>query len=57
MNVVMIMCHKNADQVIRFAKRCKTDRTDIIIHCDSLMPELEYEKMVTFSRSGGGILN
>ncbi len=55
MNVLMIACHKNADDVIRFAERCRTDYTDIVIHCDSMMPTSEYQKLEEFSKRGGGI--
>ncbi len=53
MNVLMIACHKNADDVIRFAERCRTDYTDIVIHCDSMMPTSEYQKLEEFSKRGG----
>lgn len=42
-NVFMIMCHKNAPQVLRLAKKCLTDDSDVIIHADVLMPKEEYD--------------
>ncbi len=59
MNVVMIMCHKNIEQVIRFAKRCHTQNTDVIIHCDSALSHREYEAVESFvanSMEGGGTI-
>ena len=39
MFIYMIMCHKNAKQVMRLAKRLKTDESDVMIHADSEMPD------------------
>ncbi len=54
MNVVMIMCHKNVPQVIRFAKRCHTEKTDVVIHCDIQMDAKEYQEMEQFCASERG---
>ena len=34
MNAVMIMCHKNIDQVLRLVRTCKSSETVIILHID-----------------------
>ncbi len=34
MNAIMIMCHKNMEQVARLIKRCKSKETRIILHID-----------------------
>ena len=37
MNAIMIMCHKNLDQVLRLAKKCLSDQTKVIIHFDTAL--------------------
>ncbi len=55
MNVVMIMCHKNPEQVIRFASKCLTEKTDVIIHCDSSMEDSQFQKIKEFSEKIRGV--
>ncbi len=45
MNALMIMCHRDMEQVIRLAQRCRTENTDVIIHCDLKVDSLEYKKL------------
>ncbi len=51
---IMIMCHKNADQVIRLAERCLSKDTDVFIHADSAMPSDEYRILMTFREHNQG---
>ncbi len=44
-NLFLIMCHKNASQVLRLAKKCVTENSDVVIHADLLMPTDEYKKL------------
>lgn len=55
MNALMIMCHKNPKQVIRLALRCHTKNTDIIIHCDSVMNDNDYNLISDFQQETSGI--
>lgn len=55
MNVCMIMCHKNAKQVIRLATRCITQNTDVIIHADCDMNNKEYKHIEEYVKNAGGV--
>ncbi len=50
-NIFMIMCHKNAAQVLRLAKKCLSDSTDVIVHADIEMPLDEYCLLENFAHS------
>ncbi len=54
-NVFMIICHKNVSQVIRLAKSCISDTSDVIVHADSLMAAEEYAVLEEFSRNHSGV--
>ena len=52
MNAVMIMCHKNIDQVLRLVRTCKSSETVIILHIDkkyNLDPE-QLEQLAQIDR-------
>lgn len=51
----MIMCHKNARQVIRLAERCVTHMTDVFIHADKNMPEGEYSALQSYATSNSNV--
>ena len=51
----LIMCHKNVDQVIRLAKKVKTNNSEVYIHADSDMAENEYKKLIEFKKKNDGI--
>lgn len=55
MNAFMIMCHKNAHQVIRLAGKCVTKNTDVIIHADNLMDDAEYQLLTNFAAAKKGV--
>lgn len=50
-NIFMIICHKNVSQVIRLAKRCISENSDVIVHADSWMPAEEYAVLENFAQS------
>lgn len=56
MNAFLIICHKNPKQVIRFAKKCKTQNTDIFIHADTHMHNNQYKELQTLSKKENFIL-
>ncbi len=45
MNAFMIMCHKNPEQVIRLARLCKTENTDVFIHADLYLPDEQFKTL------------
>lgn len=49
----MIMCHRDPQQVIRLASRCRTENTDVVIHCDSAMPPADFDLVAEFVLGGG----
>ena len=51
----MIMCHKNAQQVLRLAKKLISSKSDVIIHADSAMSDDEYNLLLEASYSIKGI--
>lgn len=53
--VFMIMCHKNVAQVIRLAKRCLSEASDVVVHADSLMAAAEYAELEEFARNQTGV--
>ena len=55
MNVFMIMCHKNAEQVLRLARRCISKESDVVIHADINMSSDEYEKLFQASKNIKGL--
>ncbi|MBQ8400246.1 MAG: hypothetical protein IJX08_09845 [Clostridia bacterium] len=48
--VFMIMCHKNASQVLRLAQKCISEYSDVIVHADSYMPQEEFLLLKEFER-------
>ena len=50
MNAVMIMCHKNPNQVLRLINRCKSPDTKVIVHVDARRDGV-YDELV--ARAGG----
>jgi len=50
-DVFMIMCHKNASQVLRLAKTCITEYSDVIVHADLKMPQHEFDLLREFAQS------
>ncbi len=51
----MIMCHKNAQQVLRLAKKLISSKSDVIIHADSTLSDDEYNVLSEASASMDGI--
>ena len=49
MNAVMIMCHKNIDQVLRLVHACKSSETVVILHIDKKY-NLEKERLDEIAR-------
>ena len=49
MNAVMIMCHKNIDQVLRLVHACKSSETVVILHIDKKY-NLETERLDEIAR-------
>ena len=49
--VFMIMCHKNASQVLRLAKTCITEHSDVVVHADSEMSQDEFNLLSDFSHN------
>lgn len=50
MNAFMIICHKNAHQVIRLAERCRSEQTDLYLHADLAMDPAEYSSLESYAR-------
>lgn len=51
MNAIMIMCHKNIDQVIRLIHKCSSKDTKVIVHVDVLC-EISKQQAVDIRKSG-----
>lgn len=49
----LIMCHKNVDQVIRLAKKIKTENSHVYIHADKHMENVEFDKLLTLKNNHG----
>ena len=52
MNAIMIMCHKNLDQVVRLINKCLSDDTRIIVHFERKF-EYDKEKIAALCERGG----
>lgn len=55
MNAYLIICHKNADQVIRLVNRCRSEKTDVYLHADRAMDPAEYHTLETFAEATPGV--
>lgn len=54
MNAIMIMCHKNIEQVIRLIQKCVSEDTRVFVHIDSLY-ELSQQQIENLSDAGAYI--
>lgn len=50
-DVFMIMCHKNALQVLRLAKTCISEQSVVIVHADSEMSKEDFALLNDFAKS------
>lgn len=50
-DVFMIMCHKNSSQVLRLAKICITEHSDVIVHADSEMSHEDFALLDEFAKN------
>lgn len=51
----ILICHKDAVQIIRLIKKIKTSRTDIFLHADQEMNRSEYANLATFVEDHEGV--
>lgn len=50
-NLFMIMCHKNASQVLRLVRKCISEQSDVVVHADVFMPDEEFFQLKEFAHA------